>query len=66
MLEKSVNGFPRRARLDLMSPVERIIFDAVQEVEKVGAHPLLTDAVVLLDQARNKVADYLELGPEKK
>jgi hypothetical protein len=29
-------------------------------VEIVGAHPLLTDAVVLLGQAREKVADYVD------
>jgi hypothetical protein len=55
---------PRRNRLDLCTPAELAIYDAVQAVEKAGAHPLLTDAVNLLAQAREKVADYVD-GPGK-
>jgi hypothetical protein len=55
------NGFPRRMCLNLMTPAELSIFNAMQEVEKAGAHPLLTDAVILLGQARDKVADFVEL-----
>lgn len=51
---------PRRCRLDLMTPAELAIYNAVQAVEEVGADPLLTDAVVLLQQAREKVADYID------
>ena len=54
------HGIPRRARLDLHTPAEMAIRTAVLEVEAVGAHPLLTDAVILLSQAREKVADYEE------
>lgn len=57
----TTNGFPRRAKMDEWTPAERAIYDAMQAVEKVGAHPLLTDAVILLSQARDKVADYVEL-----
>lgn len=57
----SDNGFPRRIRLDLYAPAEMAIREAVVEVEKAGAHPLLTDAVLLLGQAREKVADYVDL-----
>jgi hypothetical protein len=55
------NGFPRRCRIDLFTPAEAAIRAAVGVVEAAGAHPLLTDAVVLLQQAREKVADYVEL-----
>lgn len=52
--------FPRRNRSDLWTPAERAIHDAVQVVEAVGAHPLLTEASLLLQQAQNKVADFVE------
>lgn len=57
------DGFPRRADLDLNTPAELAIRKAVEAVEAAGAHPLLTEAVVLLDQARDKVADFVELDP---
>ena len=53
-------GVPRRNRIDLFTPAEAAIYAAVQAVEEAGAHPLLTDAVVLLQQAREKVADYVD------
>lgn len=55
------DGFPRRQDLTLMTPAERAIYDAVQAVEAAGAHPWLTDAVALLQTARDRVADYVEL-----
>ena len=56
-----IDGFPRRSRLDLYTPAELAIRAAVEAVEAAGAHPLLTDAVILLQQAREKVADFVEL-----
>lgn len=56
----SDNGFARRIRVDLWTPAEKAIAAAVEEVEKAGADPLLTDAVILLAQARDKVADFVE------
>lgn len=56
-----IDGFPRRNRLDLCTPAELAIRAAVEAVEAAGAHPLLTDAVILLQQAREKVADFVEL-----
>lgn len=53
--------FPRRIRLDLMTPEELAIFNMVGEIEKLGAHPLLTDVVVLLGEARGKLADWVDL-----
>lgn len=57
---KLVNGIPRRNRIDLLTPAEKSIYDAMQEVEEIGADIKLTDAVTLLQQARDKVADYIE------
>jgi hypothetical protein len=51
---------PRRIRLDQLTPAEMAIAEAVAAVERAGAHPLLTDAVVLLGQARAKVADFID------
>lgn len=56
----SDNGFPRRIRTDLFTPAEAAIRNAVMEVEKAGAHPRLTDAVILLQQAQDAVADFVE------
>lgn len=50
-------GTPRRINMLEWTPAERAIADAVAAVEDAGAHPLLTDAVILLQQAREKVAD---------
>lgn len=58
------NDFPRRARIDLYVPAEKAIYDAMQEVEKVGAAIELTEAVDLLQQAQNKVADFIDAGIE--
>lgn len=60
------DGIPRRCDLTLMTPAELAIRDAVLAVEAAGAHPLLTDAVVLLGEAQNKVADFVELPKEGK
>lgn len=56
-----VNGHPRRLNERHYTPVERAIREVVYQVEALGAHVLLTDAVVLLDQVKNKVADWIEL-----
>lgn len=53
-------GFPTRSCLQLMTPAERAITDAMAEVEKAGASLALTDAVVLLGKARDRVADHME------
>lgn len=54
------NEVPRRARMDLYVPAEKAIHDAMQEVEGMAADELLTEAVDLLQQAQNKVADYVD------
>jgi hypothetical protein len=54
-------SIPRRARIDLMTKEELGIFNMVGEVEKLGAHPMLTSVVVLLGEARNKLADWVDL-----
>ena len=51
---------PRRNRVDLYTPAEKAIFDAIDAVESLGADTRLTDAVNLLGDAKSKVADYIE------
>lgn len=55
--------FPRRINLDRQTPAEQAILDAVSAVERAGAHILLTEAVGLLFQAREKVADFVDGTP---
>ena len=55
------NELPRRNRLDLNTPAEAAIYNAMQEVEKAGADVKLTEAVILLQKARDLVADYVDV-----
>jgi len=55
-----VLGFPRRIDTEQMTEAELAITKAMEEVEKAGCHPFLTDAVVLLSEAREKVADFVD------
>ncbi len=61
----SNNDIPRRICLDRMTPAEVAIHDAIQAVEAAGADPLLTDAVMLLLAAKDKVADYVDARSAK-
>lgn len=56
----SAYGVARRHRADLFTPAERAIYDAVRIVEEAGAHPRLTDAVLLLAKAQEAVADFVD------
>lgn len=55
-----IGQWPRRASIPHWTAAERAISDALQEVEKVGAHVWLTDAVILLGKAQDRVADYVD------
>jgi ribosome assembly protein YihI (activator of Der GTPase) len=55
-----LKDFPRRARNYMLTPAEKAIYTAMQEVELMEADERLTDAIELLDKARNKVADYVD------
>lgn len=52
--------FPRRNRLDLNTPAEKAIYNAMQEVEKVGADPKLTNVIVMLVKAKNLLSDFVD------
>ncbi len=51
---------PRRNKIYEFTPAETAIYNAVQEVEKAGADEKLTNAITLLNQARELVADYVD------
>lgn len=55
-----MDEIPRRIRLDLNTPAEKAIYDAMQEVEKVGADERLTEVVIMLGEARDKLSDYVD------
>jgi hypothetical protein len=52
--------FPRRNRLDLNTPAELAIVNAMYEVEKLGADVKLTEAIILLQKAKDLIADYVD------
>ncbi len=55
-----MNTIPRRARLDLNTPAELSITEAINEVEKVGAAPKLTMALIKLLEAKDLLSDYVD------
>lgn len=58
---------PRRIDMGRWIAAERAIYDAVQAVEQMPADVRLTDAVVLLQAARDAVADYQDgISPKRR
>lgn len=53
----------RRAYADLRTVEERMIVEAMLAVDKIGAHPLLTNTVMYLEQAQKALADWIENTP---
>lgn len=57
---------PRRSRLDLYTPAELAIHNAIQEVEKAGCDEKLTEAIILLCKAKDYVSDFVDDKKNKK
>jgi len=53
-------GWNRRQDLNETTKEENEIRKCIAMVEALGCHITLTETVNLLDQARNKLADFLE------
>jgi len=51
---------PRRNRLDLLTPAEKAIYDAIGEVDRAGADLILTEVVCLLVKAKDALSDYVD------
>lgn len=62
-VRKPTSEIPRRCRIDLMTPAELAIRNAAIAVEALAADPRLTEAVVLLGKAQDKVADFVDGKP---
>jgi hypothetical protein len=56
----AASDVPRRIDMSRWTPAERAIQHAVDAIEAMGADVRLTDAVILLSQARDKVADFVD------
>lgn len=54
------DNIPTRIDLNWLTLAELAIVTATAEVERAGASVALTDAVTLLAQARDRVADHVE------
>lgn len=54
------SDLPRRCRLDRCTNSELAITKAMIEVEKDGCDSRLTEAIMLLEEARNKVSDVVD------
>ncbi|MES2379729.1 MAG: hypothetical protein V4538_01720 [Bacteroidota bacterium] len=61
----TTDSVPRRAKLYMLTTPEKAIYNAVMEVEKIGADVRLTNAVNLLQQAKELVADFVDDVPPK-
>lgn len=55
-----MSDIPRRIQMQQWCEAERKIYDAMQAVEAMAADVRLTDAVVLLGAARDRVADFVD------
>lgn len=55
-----MNDIPRRVQIDQFSPAETAIFNAVKAVEDGPPDTRLTQAVILLQRAREWVADFVD------
>lgn len=51
---------PRKNRLDLNIPAEMAIYNAIQEVEKLGAAPKLTEVVEMLSNSKELLSEYVD------
>ena len=58
-----MNKIPRRIDINRYVPAETAIREAILRVEAMPADVRLTDAVVLLSRAKDKVADFIDAAP---
>lgn len=60
-----MDDIPRRNKLWQNTPEELAIRDMVGRIERLGADPLLTDCVVLLAAAKDKLGDWVDAQLQK-
>lgn len=61
-----VDGVPRRVRYELLTPPERSIHEAILAIEKYPQHGLLVEAICLLAEAKDLIAEYVDRAMEHK
>jgi hypothetical protein len=54
------DGIPTRIDRNFLTPAELAILDAMAAVEAAGGSVALTEAITLLQKARDRVADHVE------
>lgn len=54
---------PRRRRMDRMTPSELACLDAIGKIESLGCDERLTRAQILISQAQELVADFVDSRP---
>ena len=59
-------GVPRRCNVETMTAGEAAIREAMLAVEMMGSHPWLTDVVVMLSEARDRLADWVDATEEER
>ena len=59
-LPREVNGFPRRNIMEELTEEEKMLLGSIEHIENLGADERLTNAVVLIGEALNELADFLE------
>jgi hypothetical protein len=56
----STDAIPRRHYVNKLIPAERAIYDAIQIVEALGADIRLTDVVIRLSEAKDRLSDWAD------
>ena len=57
---ENTNNIPRRNQLNLNIPAEIAIQNAINEIEVLGANEVLTDIVIMLNESKNMLSDYID------
>lgn len=55
-------NFPRRCSLEKMTKEELAIREAILQIESLGCHPALTEVVIALGNAKDKLSDWVDAG----
>ena len=57
---KMINGVPRRAMYEHLKPEEIAIIDIQNKIDSLGCDERLTDCIMLLSHARDRIGDYFD------
>lgn len=60
LAKQVMDNIPRRNKLYLNTEVEKHIQESIDRVEDLGADEKLTEVVILLGQAKDKISDYVD------